>query len=224
MLTRVLAAPGPLQVERLPDGRRKLLRKLRVDVSPLGNGTNVVAVPVGFCMDYSSLPWGIRWLVNWDRVDIAGVVHDYRYRKASGFTYRSRWDADLEWFRLARSGGHCANWLQAVLCLAGLYLGACWVRPARPKCTWRHKAVIGVVDLLLVGSLAWAVCEWQLWLWVTRELWNLLLSYCVGRVTLVFAVLIVVVAAVNLCQSKGRRSICENDEEAATTTSENQEE
>ena len=212
MLTRVLDGPdepGPLQVERLPDGRRKLLRPLWVDVSRTGNRTDIVKVCAGFCMDYSSLPWGLRWLVNWNRVDIAGVVHDYRYRKATRFTYRSRGKADLEWFRLARSGGHCANWLQAALGLAGLCLGACWVKPARPKCTWQHKTVMAIVDLLLLGLLAWALCKWNLSLWVLSDLWRLLITCCVGRVALVFAVLIAVVAAVNLWQSRGRPSICD---------------
>lgn len=212
MLTRVHDDSGPLQVERLPDGRRKLLRSLAVNVGPKGRA-EIVTVCKGFCMDYSSLPWGLRWLANWDRVDIAGVVHDYRYRKEETFTYRSRWKADLEWFRVARSGGHCANWLQAALGLAGLYLGACWVKPARSKCTWQHKTVMAIVDLLLLASLAWALCEWQLWLSVSSELWRLLMTYCVSRTALVFAVVIAVVAAVNLWQSRGRPLICERDRE-----------
>ena len=198
MPTRVLDDPGPLQVERLPDGRRKLLRPLRVDVSPTGNKGNIITVYADFCMDYSSLPWGLRWLMNWDRVDIAGVAHDYLYRTKPRFTYRTRWEADLVWFRIARSGGHGANWLQAALGLVGLYLGACWVKPARPKCTWRHKTVMAIVDFLLLGLLSWALCEWQLWLWM----------------------LIAVVAAVNLCKSKGRSSPDEGDREpqASLTT------
>ena len=86
MPTRVLADPGPLQVEKLPDGRRKLLRTLRVDVSPNGDRSEIVKVCKDFCMDYSSLPWGLRWLVNWDRVDIAGVVHDHIYGTTRSFT------------------------------------------------------------------------------------------------------------------------------------------
>ena len=34
-------------------------------------------VRLPFTTDYSSLPWAKRWLVNWSRVDIAGVVHDH---------------------------------------------------------------------------------------------------------------------------------------------------
>ena len=205
MPTRVQKNPGPLQVERLPNGRRKLLRDLCVDVSPTGDGSNIITVCAGFRMDYSSFPWGLRWLVNWDRVDIAGVVHDYLYRTSQSFTYRTRWEADLVWFRLARSGGHCANWLQASLGLGGLYLGACWVQPARPKCTWRHKAVMAIADLVLLGLLASALCKWQFWLCMLSELWRLMTT-CGGEKALVLAVLIVVVAAVNLYQSKGRSS------------------
>ena len=86
MLTRVRDDPGPLRVERLPDGRRKLLRPLKVDVSPTAHGQDIQTVPEGFSMDYSSLPWDLRWLVKWDRVDIAGVVHDHLYRTAGSFT------------------------------------------------------------------------------------------------------------------------------------------
>ena len=217
-------APRPLRVERLPDGRRKLLRPLKVDVSPTGDKSQFVTVCEGFCMDYSSLPWGLRWLVNWDRVDIAGVVHDYLYRTAPTFTYRSRWEADLKWFRLARSGRHCANWLQAALGLAGLHLGACWTMPARPKCTWQHKAVIAIVDLLLLGLAAWLLCKWQFWFgWMLSELWELVMTLCVGRMVLVLALLVAVVAVVNLYQSKGRSVTCEQDPRPShPTTSEDE--
>ena len=205
MPTRVLDDPGPLRVERLPDGRRELLRCLCVDVSPNGDGScEPITVRKGFHTDYSSLPWGLRWLVNWERVDIAGVVHDHLYRTTPSLTYRSKWEADLIWFRLARSGGHRANWLQAALGLAGLYLGACWVKPAWSKCTWQHKGVMAIVDLLLLGLLAWVLCEWQLWLCWLSDPWRFIMSLCGGRAALVFAALLAVVAAVNLWQSKGR--------------------
>ena len=210
MRTRVLDDPGPLRVERLPDGRRKLRRPLRVDVSPTADGSNIITVGASFRTDYSSLPWGLRWLVNWDRVDIAGVVHDYLYRTAPSFTYRTRWETELAWFRIARSGGHGANRLQAALGLVGLYLGACWVQPARPKCTWRHKTVMAIIDLLLLGLLASALCQWQFWWWILSELWRLMTTCC-GELALVLAVLIAVVAAVNLYQSKGRSSTDEGD-------------
>ena len=224
MPTRVLDPPGPLCVERLPDGRRELRRPLHVDVSPAGDGSEFITVCEGFRMDYSSLPWGFRWLVHWNRVDIAGVVHDFLYRKATSFTYRRRWEADLIWFRLARSGGHRANWLQAFLGLVGLYLGACWVKPAWSKCTWQHKTVMAIVDILLLGLLAFALCEWQLWRWLLSDLWRVIMSVCEGRVVLVSAVLIAVVA-VNLWQSKGRAAAGDRDSKPQTcpSTSEDEE-
>ena len=226
MLTRVRDDPGPLRVERLLDGRRKLLRPLKVDVGPTANGQDIQTVPEGFSMDYSSLPWGLRWLVKWDRVDIAGVVHDHLYRTAGSFTWRSRWEADLVWFRLARSGGHRANWLQAALGFAGLYLGACWVGSARPKCTWRHKAAMAIVDLLLLGLIAWALCEWQHWVWMVGELWQFLMTHCIGRLALVFSALIAVVVSVNLFQSRPRYSLGEKDRDptARPTTTGDEEE
>lgn len=220
MLTRVLDDPGPLRVERLPGGQRKLLRCLKVDVSPTGNGQAIETVPEHFCMDYSSLPWGLRWLVNWNRVDLAGVVHDHFYRKAESFTWRSRWKADLVWFRLARSGAHRANWLQAALGFAGLYLGAWWVQPARPKCTWWHKVTMAIVDLLLVGLIGWALSEWQLWFWMVGELWQFLMTFRIGPSALLLSVLIAVVVAVNLWQSRPRFLIGEMDRKpsACSTT------
>ena len=67
----VLTPPGPLQTERLPtNGNRVLLRDLLVR---LEDGTDV-AVPKGFETDFSSVPWFVRWTVDWMKIDIAGVV------------------------------------------------------------------------------------------------------------------------------------------------------
>lgn len=79
-MSRVLPNPGPLQVQRLPDGRRKLLRSLNVDVSPARDLSDVQTVPCDFETDYSSLPRGMRWAIHWIRVDVAGVLHDCHYR------------------------------------------------------------------------------------------------------------------------------------------------
>ena len=75
MMTKVQSPPGPLQTERLPDGRRFLLRNL---VVKLDDGTKIT-VPAGFETDFSSLPWRTRWAIHWTRVDVAGVVHDFLY-------------------------------------------------------------------------------------------------------------------------------------------------
>lgn len=153
-------------------------------------------------MDYSSIPWGLRWLVNWSRVDIAGVVHDHIYRKKTEFTWCERWDADVVWFRLARSGVNRANWLQAALGLVGLYLGACWVQPARPKCSKLHKTAMAITGLLVLGLLAYVLAEWQLWLWLLCKLLRLLMMFGIEHFTVLLVVLIAVIGTVNLIQSR----------------------
>lgn len=104
---------GPLQTERLEDGRRKLLRDLIVEVD--GEAINI---PMNFTTDYSSIPVFASWIVRWSRVDIAGVVHDYVYR----IKKYSRHRADAIWYKVAISGEHRANRLQAIVCWAGLRL------------------------------------------------------------------------------------------------------
>lgn len=175
-------ALDPLKVKRTTDGRRRLLSPLRVDVSRLRDGTEIVKVCKGFTHDYSSLPWGLRWVVNWDRVDIAGVAHDYLYRTTPNFTAWTRWQADLKWFRVALSGEHHANWVQAALGLVGLYLGACWVMPSRQKCTPKHLIAMAIVELSILAFI-WAVGGW--------------------RVLIAVLGVVGVVVAVNVCQSRG---------------------
>ena len=152
-MSRVRASTGPLRVKRLSNGSRQLVRKLVVDVS----GTTapcLVTVPDGSPTDYSSLPWGFRWLINWSRVDVAGVVHDHLYRKyPEDPRFPSRWTMDVVWFRIARSGQHRANWLQACLGLAGIVLGGWWT--IRKRCTTRHIALSVLLDLVLAGVLGW---------------------------------------------------------------------
>ena len=94
--------------------------------------------------------------------------------------------------------------MQAALGLVGLYLGACWVKPAWSKCSWQHKTVMGIVDVLLLGLLAWALFG--------------------GRSALALAVLLAVMAAVNLFQSNGRSAISYGDRKppACSTTLEDE--
>ena len=125
MPTRVQSGPGALRVERLPDGRRQLVRNLRVDVSWDLDGNDIVEVPKGFVTDYSSLPWGTRWLVHWSRVDVAGVVHDYLYRR--GVTVpdtHTKAQSDRIWRWISLSGDRRA---------------------------WRHQAWLGWLALRLFG-------------------------------------------------------------------------
>ena len=112
---------GPrLQTERLSDGRRELSRSLRIKV----HGYDEIEIPQGFDTDYSSIPTCLHWIVRWSKVDVAGVVHDWLYRKGN----LSRSEADKVWRLVALSGEHSANRLQAWTCLLGLWLfgGCAW--------------------------------------------------------------------------------------------------
>ena len=71
--TKMLDPPGPLQMERLPNGNRMLLRDLTVK---LGDETEII-VPGGFQTDFSSIPRPARIFLHWSKVDIAAVVHDF---------------------------------------------------------------------------------------------------------------------------------------------------
>lgn len=73
--SRVKDPPGPLQTERLPGGNRKLLRRLVVQL----DDDTILTVPKGFETDFSSIPRFARSFIDWSRVDIAGVVHDFLY-------------------------------------------------------------------------------------------------------------------------------------------------
>ena len=108
----------PLATERLPDGRRRLLRQLIVE---LKDGS-IVRVPMGFITDYSSFPWFSRWIVRWSKVDVAGVVHDWLYQNG-GVT---RALADKIWYEVATSGKTAANTVQGVVSWLGLKLGGWW--------------------------------------------------------------------------------------------------
>lgn len=116
MSTRVQSRPGALQAEKCADGRRQLLREIRVDVSRNVDKSRIVRVPAGFVTDYSSLPWGTRWFMHWSRVDVAGVVHDYLYRcgKEMPDEY-TKADADRIWRRVALAGARRALCHQAWL-------------------------------------------------------------------------------------------------------------
>ncbi len=119
-----LLPPGGIQASREPDGRRKLLRELRLRL----NG-ELFVVPVGFVTDYSSVPWFARGLVRWDRVDLAGIAHDLAYKTGTlglGGRPLGRREADRIWRHVARTGQHHANLAQAWVCWAGLRVGG-WI-------------------------------------------------------------------------------------------------
>ena len=107
---------GPLQTERLPSGRRRLLRELSVHV----DGRLRIA-PKGFETDFSTLTRLGHAFVDWSRVDVAGVIHDALYSRRV-----NRRQADREWRLIARSGKHRAMLWQAWLCWLVLRLVGWW--------------------------------------------------------------------------------------------------
>lgn len=113
----------PLSTTRQWDGRRKLNRNFSLKVEGV-----LYTVEAGFITDFSSYPFYSRILVRFDRVDIAGVVHDWIYYH--GLTTRS--EADRIWRNVAMSGHHHANLFQAWLSWVGLRLGG-WVAWNRHK-------------------------------------------------------------------------------------------
>lgn len=104
---------GPLQVERLDDGRRRLIRYLGIDLKKdlkLGDtyydgfstspaGHTVIKVPQDFVTNYSSIPAFARALYRFDSVDLAGCCHDYAY-----YVGIPRAPADEIWRLVAISG------------------------------------------------------------------------------------------------------------------------
>lgn len=123
----VFLESGLLQTERQPDGKRRLLRELKVNVRG-----KVITVPENFLTDYSSIPWFGRFLVRWSKVDIAGVVHDRLY--ATGEC--TRCEADTIWRLTALAGEHHANLFQAWVCWFFLRIGAkfAWNRARKKSC------------------------------------------------------------------------------------------
>ena len=124
--TKVQDPPGPLRTERLPNGNRVLIWNLVVE---LDDGTTIT-VPDGFETDFSSIPCFARSFIDWSRVDIAGVVHDFLYWCPQGGTSRKR--ADAIWREIAGAGYHHANAVQQWLGWTGLRMGGWWAhRQAR---------------------------------------------------------------------------------------------
>ncbi len=107
----------PLSTTRLATGRRTLNRDFVIDLE-----RGEYMVPAGFPTDFSSYPWFSRLLVRFDRVDIAGVVHDRLYYEGKV----TRAEADKIWRDVAMAGQHAANPVQAWLSWFGLRLGGWW--------------------------------------------------------------------------------------------------
>lgn len=118
--SRVQDPPGPLRTERLPNGNRMLIRNLVVKSD---HGTKIT-VPSGFETDFSSIPRCARSFIDWTRVDIAGVVHDFLYWCPQKGISRKR--ADSIWRELAGAGEHHANGIQRWTGWTGLRLVGWW--------------------------------------------------------------------------------------------------
>ena len=113
---------GQLRTERLNNGKRRLLCELQVSIELTQiNQTlpNSVTVEPDFVTDFSSIPTPCQWIVRWSKVDIAGVVHDWLYAKGS----LNRAQSDEIWRKIAVSGQHSANTVQAYICWIGIRIG-----------------------------------------------------------------------------------------------------
>ena len=151
-----IVEPGALQVERLPDGKRRLLRELNYEVDGIR-----IAVPTGFITDYSSVPFG---LLPWHKVDVAGVVHDWLYGKDQVDFGRLR--ADWIWFKICRSGDKRARlgFFPAFVAMLVLMLVA-WIHKegwfTGPKFTVMVVINISVFSPIALGVLFAVVRLWR---------------------------------------------------------------
>lgn len=122
---------GPLQDEREENGRRVLLRELIVSLNgslPTLKGIKgirvlkrhtMITIPKGFDTDYSSIPWfALSIMGPWQDHDIAGVVHDYLYKKQA-----PRKVADQIWRITASSGKRHVGPIRGFLGYLGLRVG-----------------------------------------------------------------------------------------------------
>lgn len=93
--------------------------------------------------------------MRWNRVDVAGVVHDYLYNDPA----YPRLQADWIWFKVARGGqGRARAWPHQVLAgLIALVLFGWWAKTAGPACTKLNKCCWLIVDLFLGLGALWAI-------------------------------------------------------------------
>lgn len=123
---------GPLQVQRLDNGDRELLRDLVIDLRvdlKLGEercdglsiseaGHTIITVPAGFDTDFSSIPAFARWLFRFDSVDLAGCCHDWAY-----YVGVPRAPADEIWRLVAISGTRHVDTIRGRIGWLALRLG-----------------------------------------------------------------------------------------------------
>ena len=146
--------PGPLQVERLPDGRRKLLRPLRYKVDGVEAPIEINDIE-NFTTDFSSDPIG---LLDWSKVDVAGVIHDYLYQNPGTVKgIRTRRHEDEVWRKIARAGDWRCSRFTARLGWAGMRLAG-WIFREGPRQKARERTGLGIGAAALLGAV-WRICE-----------------------------------------------------------------
>ena len=128
-----------LKVKRLPSGERRVIGPLKVrnfatelpelENTPFGSVLDgTITVDAGFVTDFSSVPTPLHWVVGWEQVDVAGVVHDFLYRVDYDRTI-----ADDVWLELARSGETGVGRCRSELCWAVLRGLASWTKKTKPQ-------------------------------------------------------------------------------------------
>lgn len=109
---RKICKSDSLRVKRLSDGKRQILSGFHVKIIDKCCVEEEVPIGANFKTDYSSLPFGLRWTMDWSRVDVAGVVHDWLYATNKAHNMK-RLQTDRIWRDIARSGDHRAYRWQA---------------------------------------------------------------------------------------------------------------
>ena len=111
----------------LDDGRIQLLADYKIYIC-LPDFKHIIDIPKGFTSDLSSFPTLFSWIVDWRRVAIAGLVHDYLYSLEGSKQYPllTRIQKDKVWRAIAThrgSTGFAANWAQGWISYLGIRLG-----------------------------------------------------------------------------------------------------
>lgn len=117
---KVTRFTGAIQMTDVDDGSGDmvLLRHLGYCVDNVARITEK-----GFRTDLSSYPALTRFIVRFDRVAQAGIMHDKAYKDRFGDTRVTRAYADQMWREIAISGVTRANKTQAWISWIGLRLG-----------------------------------------------------------------------------------------------------
>ena len=118
-----------MDIRGLPDGTAEVLNEYRIQICIPGQFQGVIEIFPTFRTDFSSFPTLASWIVDWRRVAVAGLVHDFLYSTVGCITYPdlSRSQKDQVWRHLAmKSNGKDAkgaNWFQAGISWLGIRLG-----------------------------------------------------------------------------------------------------